>query len=333
MALKNKFPKKIADTKAKATVASSTAVEELIQEPINDVAATPTQTPKPQEEMIPKSDIDAYVRQQVEESLKNLQPSFQPQKQEIPTKKVEAIDDLPEFENWEVKDRIYVLCTGYSSLSQGLKDRHKKNSPLMYKGRALRYSPSQASFFMDKQTGDVLLQYIHIEEGRMLVPKENTHLQKFLATSPENGVIFKEFNPTEESKIAYDAQQLKLDAHWLSRNVDTTTLVSIAMLMCKNYTENMDMFTIKRDLYNEIESNPKLFIKLASDKNLKLKTIGKMAVNRGLLKFENYRFLDEAGTIICESNRNENEYDSLASFFGSSEGRSIYEYLMHKIED
>ncbi|HEY6143737.1 MAG TPA: hypothetical protein VIV55_10035 [Flavobacterium sp.] len=328
MALKNKFPKKIADTKAMATVSSSTAVEEPIQEMVND---TPT-TPKAQEQMIPKSEIDAYVRQQVEESMKNLQPSFQPQKQEIPSKKVEPSDELPEFENWEVKDRIYVLCTGHSSLSQGIKDRHKKNSPLMYKGRALRYSPSQASFFMDKQSGDVLLQYLFIEEGRMFVSKENTHLQKFLAIHPENGIIFKEFNPTEESKIAYDAQQLKLDAHWLSRNIDTTTLVSVAMLMCKNYTENMDMFTVKRDLYNEIEANPKLFIKLASDKSLKLKTIGKMAVNRGLLRFENYRFLDESGAVICESSRNENEYDSLASFFASSEGRSLYEYLMHKIE-
>ena len=50
MALKNKFPKKIAETKTQANVVSSTAVEELIQEPINDVAATPIQETKAQEE-------------------------------------------------------------------------------------------------------------------------------------------------------------------------------------------------------------------------------------------------------------------------------------------
>jgi hypothetical protein len=348
METKKNFPKKIGETKPSVsfeepqiTVSDTTPGDLLEHTPItpslHHLAATNiTETPvqQVQEEMIPKSQIDSYVEGLINKRLLEFPIINTPrQAQEVAPRKVESSDDLPEFDKWEVKDRIYVLCTGYSSLSQGIKDRHKRNSPLMYKGRSLRYSTSQASFFMDKQVGDVLLSYLSIEEGRLFVSKENTHLQKFLAIHPDNGVVFKEFNPKEESKSAYDAQRLKVKAHILETTLDDATITSIAMLMCNGYNETLDIITIKRDLYNEIEINPSLFIKLASDVNLKLKSIGKLAVNRGILKFSNYRFLDENDAIICESNRNENEYETLASYFATSEGRVLYEYLLHKIEN
>jgi hypothetical protein len=364
MAAKNKFPRKLVDVNPNVSFedmknGTNTAI---IDDDIENFSTQSTENfellerkqispedffGKDDEEMIPKSQIDGYIQKALEENekkfdekLQSILSAKQPEqiyqqqpKLEPAPKKVESADDLPEFENWEVKDRIYVLCTGFSSLSHGIKDRHKKSSPLMYKGRSLRYSTSQASFFMDKQVGDVLLSYLSIDEGKLIVPKENAHLQKFLAIHPDNGVVFKEFNPKEESKIAYDVQKLKVDAHILSRQLDTATLVAVAMLMCKDYTENADLFTVKRDLYNEIEINPKLFIKLASDQNLKLKSIGKIAVFRGLLKFANYRFLDENDVVICEANRNENEYDTLASYFSTTEGRNLFEYLVRKIEN
>lgn len=345
MAIKQKFQRKISDPlpnisfedmlKERGREGSTGPQESVITEAVQPKPAEIKQVERFfEEEMIPRSQLDDYIEKKFGEMQKKLPSFLIPQPKEEPApKKVEAIDDLPEFEKWEEKDRLYVLCTGYSSLSQGIKDRHKKNSPLMYKGRSLRYSTSQASFFMDKQVGDVLLSYLSIEEGKLFVPKENTHLQKFLAIHPDNGIIFKEFNPKEESKKAYDIQALKLDAHFLSRKLDSVTIVSIAMLMCKGYNETLDLFTVKRDLYNEIEQNPKLFIKLASDPNLKLKTIGKMAVNRGLLKFAGFRFYDETDVVICEVNRNEDEYESLAAYFGTSEGRNLYEYLLQKIEN
>jgi hypothetical protein len=288
---------------------------------------------------IPRSEFNETLQREFdkrwEEKLKLTAATevSSPVKREEPVnKKVEAEDDLPEFKNWEVKDRIYVLCTGYSSLSQGIKDRHKKNSPLMYKGRSLRYSSSQASFFMDKQTGDVLLTYLSIENGRLMVPKENIHLQKFLAIHPDNGVVFKEHNPKQESKAAYDAQNLKIDAHILSKNIDIQTLVAIGMLMIRDYTEDMDLVTIKRHLYDEIEANPTLFIKLASDKMLKMKSIGRIAVFRGLLSFNDFKFYDENNNLLIQVARNENEYDVLASYFASFEGRGLYNYLKQKTE-
>jgi hypothetical protein len=352
MALKNKFPKKLVEIKPNLSfeemqekMNSPESIEEpdFEQEPVKDeviqeLHSAPKKLPKEihynqvVEESIPKSQIDDYIDKKWEEKLKTL--TIPEPKKEVPaSKKVESVDDLPEFENWEEKDRIYILCSGFSSLSQGIKDRHKKGSPLMYKGRSLRYSTSQASFFMDKQIGDVLTTYLSIEEGKLMVPKSNTHLQKFLAIHPDNGVVFKEFDPKNESKAVYEAQNLKLDAHLLSRQIDTPTLVAVAMLMYKDYNEGMDLFTVKRELYNEIENNPKLFIKLASDQNLKLKSTGKIAVFRGFLSYANFRFYDEEGKVICEANRNENEYDSLAAYFGTAEGRSLYDYLVQKIEN
>lgn len=294
---------------------------------------------EPREETIPKSQIDSYINEKFEAREQALEEKYRKitaataQTVEQPSpKKVEAIDDLPEFKNWEERDRIYVLCTGFSSLTHGIRDRHKKNSDLMYKGRSLRYSTSQASFFMDKQVGETLICYLQIENGKLFVPKENAHLQKFLAIHPDNGIHFKEHNPQLESKLAYEVQNLKLDAHLLSRQVDTASLEAIAMMMCKDYLETWDVYTLKKQLYLEIEADPKLFIKFANDKSLKLKSLGKQAVIRGLLRYENFRFSDEQGTILCESSRNENEYDALALYFSSNEGRNLYEYLVHKIE-
>lgn len=202
----------------------------------------------------------------------------------------------------------------------------------MYKGRSLRYSTSQASFFMDKQVGDVLLSYLSIDEGKLHVSKENTHLQKFLAIHPDNGVVFKEFDPELESKATYEIQKIKKEAHYLSDNITDLTRDSVAMLMCKNYLESWDQFTIKSNLYNEIEANPKQFIKLAGDPILKQKSVGKIAVIRGYLKYANFKFYDEKEQVICDVKMHENEYESLASYFSSSQGRNLYEYLVHKIE-
>lgn len=336
---KTPFPKKIKETALKQDVSfeemkqvSETPLEpEYIENHTENQPATFTVSAQ-NEEMIPKSQVKDYIDQQLAEMRATLVQTTAPAKTELPSKKVESSDDLPEFENWVVKDRIYVLCTGHSSLSHGIKDRHKRNSPLMYKGRALRFSTSQASFFMDKQSGDVLLSYLSIDEGKLIVPKENTHLQKFLAIHPDNGVVFKEFDPEEESKKAFEAQNVKIDAYILSTKIDDFTRDSIAMLMCKGYTEKWEPYTIKKNLNNEIEANPKLFIKLAQDPALKHKTVGKISVLRGYLKYVNFKFLDENDQIICEPKMHENEYDALAAYFLSNAGRSLFEYLRHKIE-
>jgi hypothetical protein len=287
-------------------------------------------------DMIPRAHLDDYIKEAaqklINEAILNQKNEPSLSREVVAPKKLENADDLPEFQNWVEKDRIYVLCTGFSSLSHGIKDRHKKNSPLMYKGRSLRYSSSQASFFMDKQVGDVLLNYISIENGTLVVLKDNTNLQKFLAIHPDNGVVFKEFDPQQQSKAAFEIQDLKVTAHILAKSLDTATLVAVAMLMCKNYSESQDMYTIKTNLYNEIEADPKTFIRLANDRSLKLKSIGRIAVFRGLLKFADYRFYDEDNNVICESKRNENEYEALAAYFATSEGRNLYEYLSSKIE-
>jgi hypothetical protein len=320
---KSNFNKKLEKTASTAKISDI----EVIAESVSPTPGVET------EKTIPISQVEDYINKKFQEMQANAIQNNVAPKTTPANKKVEAEDDLPEFANWETRDRIYVLCTGYNSLSHGIKDRHKRNSPLMYKGRALRYSTSQASFFMDKQQGDVLISYLSIENGNLFVPKENEHLQKFLAIHPDNGIIWKEFNPKDESKKAFDIQNTKLDAHFLSRQIDTATLEAVAMLMCKDYIESWDIYTIKRQIYNEIEANPNLFIKLANDKSLKLKAIGKIAVYRGLLNFRDYRFYDEGNNVVCESNRNEDEYEALAAHFSTNNGRSVYEYLKAKIEN
>jgi hypothetical protein len=333
-----KFNKKLTDIAQEGFDAS--AAEKTVAE----ATVAPPAIEENKEPSIPFSQLQEFIDkalekkdQEFEERMKSFSIQANPElkKSEEPKpKKVETSDILPEFENWEYRDRIYVLCTGFSSLSHGIRDRHKKNSALMYKGRSLRFSTSQASFFMDEQKGDVLTCYLSIQEGKLFVEKENSHLQKFLAIHPDNGIVFKEHNPKEEAKLAYDTQNKKLDAHFLSREIETASLEAIATLMCKDYLESWDIYTVKKQLYLEIEANPDLFIKLANDKSLKYKSIGKTAVFRGLLRYDNFRFTDEKDNLVCESGRNElDPYGALATYFSTtSEGRNLYEYLIRKIE-
>lgn len=279
-------------------------------------------------------DLDSYLKKAIEErmassatSLKNI---------EIP--KHESIDDLPELANWEIKDRSYIMIDGSCPVSYSIRDRSKKSSNLTYYNKVkntthtLRYSQNQPSFLMDKQTGDFIVTYVTIYNGNLLVPKENPVLQKFLHIHPDRNIIWKEFDPSIEIKkqVEEDAklyQALKL----FNEELDDQTLEAICMLMCKDYSEEWPLYTLKRELNLAIKHNPSYFIQLSKDPTLKVKSIAKTALNRGLLKYSDYRFYDEDSKAICDVPRYSDEYEEISKFFLSPEGRSHYDYLKKKL--
>lgn len=279
-------------------------------------------------------DLDSYLKKAIEErmassatSLKNI---------EIP--KHESIDDLPELANWEIKDRSYIMIDGSCPVSYSIRDRSKKGSNLTYYNKVnntnhtLRYSQNQQSFLMDKQTGDFIVTFVTIYNGNLIVPKENPILQKFLHIHPDRNVIWKEFDPSIEIKkqVEEDAklyQALKL----FNEELDDQTLEAICMLMCKDYSEEWPLYTLKRELNLAIKHNPSYFIQLSKDPTLKVKSIAKTALNRGLLKYSDYRFYDEDSKAICDVPRYSDEYEEISKFFLSPEGRSHYDYLKKKL--
>ena len=64
---------------------------------------------------------------------------------------------------------------------------------------------------------------------------------------------------------------------------------------------------------------------------LKFKGVARTAIDRGYLVFDKYRFLNDRKEVILEVGRNVNEYDAIAEYFQTNEGRTTYDYLSHAI--
>ena len=88
---------------------------------------------------------------------------------------------------------------------------------------------------------------------------------------------------------------------------------------------------VKEEIYSYIKKEPKKYIDLANDPTLKFKGVARTAVDRGYLVFDKYRFLNDRKEVILEVGRNVNEYDAIAEYFQTNEGRTTYDYLSHAI--
>ena len=80
---------------------------------------------------------------------------------------------------WEVKDRLYILKGGKKPLSRSI-----KSANIYYfdeeKGyeRELKYCQNQKTSFVDEMKGDQRLEHIIFRSGNLLVEKEKVTLQK-----------------------------------------------------------------------------------------------------------------------------------------------------------
>jgi len=285
----------------------------------------------PKEEMIPLSQIDALIQQRLDAAMANL-PKATP-KTDSGTTKTTNVDDIPECRGLEFKDRIYVLMDGSKPVTWEIRNRHKKGNPLQYfndetkSQHALRYSSNQVSLFVDKQVGDVIVTHIIGKGGMLNVPKENVNLQKLLHIHPDRNKVWRELDPTAEARKEAQSQDLKIDAHILSREISYANLEAIARLMCVGFNDDWTSDIVKKEMYNEIEKNPQKFINLANDDKLVIKGVIRTAVHRGIITFKNYRFLNEKGELILEVDRNKDEYDEFANWADTHEGRKTYKWI------
>lgn len=324
---------------------SNTPTATVVKEPV-------TQNPEEQvqEQVITMtpSQLEAFLDKKLNEKLESINSQPKPQeKNEFDkyavreTKKIDNTDDIPELENFEIKDRYYNLMDNATPASYYIANRHQKNSPLQYLNKktntlhALRYATNQVSFFVDKQSkedGSVIIGYIPMENGMLFVPKENPTLQKFLAIHPHNGIKFREINHDQEDKEKLTELDLNFQAQSLVRGLDFIEQDAIARLVCSDYDENWKPDRIKAEVFSKISSNPKKFIEYAEDKTLALKGIAKTANARGYISYNNYRFKDENGVVFLEVGRNENEWEAIATYLLSNEGNLLREYLEDKIK-
>lgn len=313
---------------ASETTITETAPQQLVEQ----VSAR-------QEATVPLS----VVQKMIEDALKNnpqapqiIQQVQAPAPQQYGKQEFD-IDDIPEFRNWEIKDREYEYMDG-KPISASIPSQHTANIPLQYYNKEnnsvhiLRYATNQPSFFVEKQSkepGSVNLAEIIFTYGRLRVPAEHINLQKFLHIHQYKDVIFKEYDPTAKSKKTISDKKLRNQAESLVWEVGEITNRAIASLVCPSYVESWIPELLEEEILAYAEREPAKYIAYTEDPTIKMKGVVKSSLFSGDLIYENYRWLNKRREVILEVAKNKDEMDAIVDHFQSGAGRSFYEYLLN----
>lgn len=304
-----------------------------------DVVGETIETPKEKEPTVLLSDVQRLI----DEALSKQVPQVvQPIIQQIPQHRLEQDidDDIPEFKNWEMKDRQYVLCDGSKPISYSIAHQHSEHINLQYTNKArksvhtLRFASNQPSFFVENQSkelGSVLVKHIIFNNGMLKVNANDVVLQKFLTIHPHNGIVFKEYDPTESSRKFVADKKLKNKANALVDSVGNTINRAIASLVCPSYVEAWGMEKIEEEIFLFADANPKEYVELCENPDTKVKGIAKSAIAKGFLVYKNYRFYNANKELLIEVDRNSNEIDAICTYLQTGDGRSFYEYLANSL--
>ena len=309
-------------------------------QPKDDEKATQTKADEKtttQEPSIPVSQVQEMVQKMVAEQLAKANPQIS---QEPARKKKEfgiadAIDGLPEV---EYKDRWYTTKDGSKPVTFGIRNRHKKASPLQWRNpktgiiHTLKYASNQTTFLAEFQTGEALIQSIIMRDGKLFVPKENILLQQFLAIHPDNNKTFKEVDKEADAKKNVSLQETKAKAYGLISEGDKFKLTAVAMVALSDYTPEMSSFEIKEKLFIKAENEPQKLIDLFNDNSLEVKGIIKTSIMRHIVQVQGKKYLTKEGEVIFQADYSGDELGQFALFLQSdSKGKDFYEYLKHSV--
>ena len=238
---------------------------------------------------------------------------------------------------WEIKDRLYILRGGKKPLSRSI-----KSANIYYfdeeKGyeRELKYCQNQKTPFVDEMKGDQRLEHIIFRSGSLLVEKEKVTLQKLLSLyHPSRDVIYEEYKPAALAAEEIDVLELQVDALTAARNIDIDMAEAIMRVEVGSKVSNLSSKELRRDLLVFARNNPKLFLELADDENVMLRNFGIRAVEAGILRLssDQRNFLwGSNGRKLMTIPFDEHPYTALAHWFKTDEGMEVYKNIEKRLK-
>jgi len=238
---------------------------------------------------------------------------------------------------WEIKDRLYILRGGKKPLSRSI-----KSANIYYfdeeKGyeRELKYCQNQKTSFVDEMKGDQRLEHIIFRSGNLLVEKEKVTLQKLLSLyHPNRDNIYEEYKPAALAADEIDVLNMQVDALTAARNVDIDMAEAIMRVEVGSKVSNLSSKELRRDLLVFAKNNPKLFLELADDENVMLRNFGIRAVEAGILRLstDQRNFLwGSNGRKLMVIPFDEHPYTALAHWFKTDEGMEIYSNIEKRLK-
>jgi len=239
---------------------------------------------------------------------------------------------------WEIKDRLYLLKGGKKPLSRSI-----KSAGIYYfdkeKGyeRELKYCQNQKSSFVDEMKGDQRLEHIIFRSGSLYVPKEKTTLQKLLSLyHPHRDSVYEEYKPAALAADEIEVLDMQVDALVAARNIDIDMAEAIMRVEKGSEVSKLSSKELKRDLLIFARNNPKLFLELADDENVMLRNFGIKAVEEGILRLssDQRNFLwGSNGRKLMVIPFDEHPYTALAHWFKTDEGMEIYSNIEKRLNN
>ena len=243
--------------------------------------------------------------------------------------KIKAEPQKPKAPKWEIKNRVYYLKGNKKPLSRSI-----RSSNIYYfdeeKGyeRELKYCTNQKTPFVDEMKGDQRLEHIIFRNGALFVDKEKTVLQKLLSLyHPHRNELFFEHKPVEIAKNQLDWLEFEVEALKIAKDMDIDMAEAIMRAEVGSEVNNLSSKELKRDLLLFAKKNPKLFLELTTDDNVKLRNFGIKAVENGILLLsQDQRHFKwrSTGRKIMTVPFDEHPYSALAAWFKTDEGMEIY---------
>jgi len=189
-------------------------------------------------------------------------------------------------------DKVYKLKIG-NPLSYTLASRNHPRFPLMWfdeknnVNRALRYCTNQKSPFEDEQDGNAIIEAIIFEDGFLRVPKNNPVLQQFLHYHPLNGVIFAEVDKEKDAASEVQDLDLEIEALVEARALTLEQLETLTRVMFGKDPSTVSTAELKRDVLVFAKKDPKEFLNILNDPELKFQAKIRMFFENKLLVLRN----------------------------------------------
>jgi hypothetical protein len=227
-------------------------------------------------------------------------------------------------------DKVYRLKIG-NPLSYTLASRNHPRFPLMWfdeknnVNRALRYCTNQKSPFEDEQDGNFIIEPIIFEDGFLRVPKNNPVLQQFLHYHPLNGNIFVEVDKEKDAAAEVQDLDLEIEALVEARQLSIEQIETLTRVMFGKDPSTVSTAELKRDILVFAKREPKEFLTILNDPELKFQAKVRLFFENKLLILRNS---DKEVWFNTATNKKkmlsvpfgEDPYDMVAHFLQSDEG-------------
>jgi len=255
----------------------------------------------------------------------------------VETQKPKRVEPkFKKIDNWEIKDRTYLLKNSKKPLTYTIKSAglYYFDEELGYE-REIKYCKNQKTVFVDEMKGDQRLAHIIFRAGVLNVPREETVLQKFLSLyHPHRDKLFREFKPEVNAANEIEILELEADAILIARDMDIDMAEAIMRVENGSNVSKMSSKELKRDLLVFARNNPALFLELASDDNVQLRNFGIKATELGIIKItpDQRNFLwGSNDRVIMTIPFDEHPYTALAAWFKTDEGMEIYKNIEKRL--